>query len=244
MTQELNQVNTIAPLKNVALMMKVADRIVNRAEYLPGIAAFVGYAGTGKSMSAAFVSNKYKAFYVECKSCWTKRALLEAILKQMGIQAKGPIYVLVELVSEHLAESGKMLIIDEVDHIVKRSAIEIIRDIYEGSMAPILLIGEENMPNDLVKWERFHSRVLEWAYAQPADINDARHLVSLYCRGVKVRDDLLQQVVKVSEGSVRRICVNLARIAEIALGGGDDDMGMAEWGNKPFYTSSAPRRNS
>lgn len=244
MTQELNQVNTIAPLKNVALMMKVADRIVNRAEYLPGLAAFVGHAGTGKSMSAAFVSNKYKAFYVECKSCWTKRALLEAILKQMGMSAKGPIYTLVEQMSEHLAESGKMLIIDEVDHIVKRSAIEIIRDIYEGSMAPILLIGEENMPGDLVKWERFHSRVLEWAYAQPADINDAKHLVPLYCRGIKVRDDLLQQVVKVSEGSVRRICVNLSMISETSMGKGLGEIGMAEWGNRAFYTSSVPRRNS
>lgn len=244
MTQELNQVNTIAPLKNVALMMKVADRIVNRSEYLPGLASFAGPSGTGKSMSAAFVANKYKAFYVECKSCWTKRALLEAVLKQMGLPSKGPIYSLVEQISEHLAETGKMLIIDEVDHIVKRSAIEIIRDIYEGSQAPILLIGEENMPNELSRWERFHGRVLEWAYAQPADIQDARHLVSLYCRKVSVRDDLLKQVVKASEGSVRRICVNLARIAEIALGGGHDEMGMAEWGNKPFYTSSAPRRNS
>lgn len=245
MTQESNQVNTtIAPLKNVALMMKVMDRITSRQAHLPGIGVMSGPSGYGKSMAAAFTANKHKAFYVECKSSWTKRALLEAIMRQMGIQAKGPIYKLVELVSERLADTRKPLIIDEMDHIVKRSAVEIVRDIYEGSLAPILLIGEENMPNDLSRWERFHGRVLEWAYAQPADVQDAKLLASFYCRKVRISDDLLGQVVKVSDGSARRICVNLSNVEDKALGMGLDAIGMAEWGAKPFYTGSVPRRNS
>lgn len=234
-TQELNQVNTIAPLKNVARCMVAMEKITRRQPHLPGMAVFCGPAGWGKSMSAAFVANKYRAYYVECKSSWTKRALLEAIMCQMGIKPEGAIYKLVDQISEQLAESCRPLIIDEMDHIVKRSAVEIVRDIYESSNAPILMIGEENMPQSLVRWERLHSRVLEWGYAQPADFSDVKLLACLYCKRVKIRDDLLDAITKVAEGSVRRICVNLARAEEFALGMGLDEIGMAEWGNRTLY---------
>lgn len=161
-TQELSQVKTTAPLKNVALCMKALERAMNSPEHLPRIVSFSGPSGYGKSMAASYAANKYKAYYVECKSSWTKRALLEAIMFQMRIPATGPIYKLTEQISEQLVLSGRPLIIDEMDHIVQRSAVEIIRDIYEGSKAPILLIGEELMPKRLEKWERFHGRVLDW----------------------------------------------------------------------------------
>lgn len=245
MTQELNQVKTTAPLRNVALCMKALERAMNSPEHLPRIVSFSGPSGYGKSMSASYVANKYKAYYVECKSSWTKRALLEAIMFQMRIPAIGPIYKLTEQISEQLALSGKPLIVDEMDHIVQRSAVEIIRDIYEGSKAPILLIGEELMPKRLEKWERFHGRVLEWAYAQPADLQDAKLLASFYCRKTRVQDDLLEAVTKAAKGSVRRVCVNLSRIEDESMGMGLSEIGLKEWGNRQLYTGDVPaRRNS
>lgn len=244
MAQESNQVNTIAPLKNVALCAKVMERAINSPAHLPRIVSFTGYSGYGKSWAAAVTANKFKAFYVECKSGWTKRALLEAILLQMGMTAQGPVYKLVDQVSEQLAKTEKALIIDEMDYLVKRSAVEIVRDIYEGSNAPILLIGEENMPSNLNKWERFHGRVLEWAYAQPADVQDVKLLASFYCKRVKIREDLIQETTKAIKGSVRRACVNLDRIEKKALGMGLEEIGMAEWGKTPFYTGENIGRNS
>ena len=89
------------------------------------------------------------------------------------------------------------LIIDELDHMVKKGAVELIRDIHDGSQAAILLIGEERLPAKLERWERFHGRVLDWVPAQPADLDDCRHLANLYCHNIKIADDLLSAMHKV-----------------------------------------------
>ncbi|WP_207214001.1 hypothetical protein [Solidesulfovibrio carbinolicus] len=57
---------------------------------------------------------------------------------------------------------GRPLIIDEMDHVVERNAVELVRDLYEASRAAILLIGEKALPGKLAQWERFHGRILDW----------------------------------------------------------------------------------
>ena len=236
MTQEFTTVNTIAPLKNVALVSKVMERIIKRPPHLPGIGVVAGFSGVGKSQGAIQAALKYRACYVEVRSSWTKRALLEAICLELRIPSHGPVYKLVSSISEKLAQTQQPLIIDEMDHIVKRSAVEIVRDIHDGSNAPILLIGEEHMPRHLNKWERFHGRVLEWQYAQPADAQDAKVLTTFYCKKVRIADDLLHEVARVCKGSVRRICINLALIEEKAKRIGQEEIDLSKWGNTPFYT--------
>jgi hypothetical protein len=242
MTQNGNEVNTIAPLQNVSLCNRVLERAMNRPAHLPGMVCFYGPSGYGKSFAASFVANRHRAYYIECKSTWTRKAILSAILHEMGIPPVGPIYALTEQISEQLALSGRPLIIDEMDHIVDRSAVEIVRDIYEGSGAAILLIGEEMLPVKLKRWERFHGRILDWAPAQPADTDDARTLARFYCHNISVRDDILEAVTRSARGSVRRVCVNLARIEEEALGMGLTEIGLAEWGPRKFFTGDAPAR--
>lgn len=250
MTIKSNQVNfdetgmsaTTAPLKNVMLCMRLMEQAINRDPHLPGMVCFYGPSGFGKSFSAAFVANKYRAYYVECKSTWTKKALLVAILKEMGISPAPTMPDMTEQVSEQLARSGLPLIIDEVDHIVEKKAVEVIRDIYEGSNAPILLIGEENVHIKLLKWERFHNRMLEWQGAQPADLEDTRQLANLYCKNVMIADDLLAKIQKESMGVVRRICVNINRVQQAALNAGNDRINLKDWGNNVLYTGNAPRR--
>jgi len=248
MNQTTNVVNlppsgTTAPLQNVALCTRLLQQAMNRPTHLPGIVSFYGPSGWGKSISAAYASNKHSAYYIECKSTWTRKALLQAILKEMGIAPASTNYAMVEQISEELTLSGRPLIVDEMDHIVEKKAVEVIRDIYEGSNAAILLIGEENLPTKLRKWERFHNRILAWEQAQPADLTDTKHLANLYCKEVKIADDLLQIIQKASRGAVRRICVNLHRVQQVALSElGQDSITKAQWGKRELYTGEAPVR--
>jgi DNA transposition AAA+ family ATPase len=236
---------TIAPLVNVSLCLQALDMAMNRAPHLPGIVCFNGPSGFGKSSAAAFVANNLKAYYVECRSCWTKRAFLQAIMKDIGKPHDGMnLSDMIDEISEQLALSGRPLIIDETDHIVDKKAIELVRDIYEGSGAAILLIGEERLPQKLKKWERFHGRILDWVYAQPASLADARQLAKLYCQGIKVEDDLLARVSQVAHGSVRRICVNLERIRAEADMLGQPSIGLKQWGNKALFSGEAPVRRA
>ena len=234
--------STTAPLKNVMLCTRLLEAAMNRPAHLPGMVTFFGPSGWGKSYAAAYAANKYRAYYVECKSTWTKKALLMALLREMGIEPAKTNYDMVEQISKQLALSGLPLIIDEMDHIVEKKAVEVIRDIYEGSGAPILMIGEENIDTKLLKWERFHNRMLAWQGAQPADVEDTRQLARLYCPDVSISDALLQKIQRESMGVARRICVNLNQVKEAAYSAGTDSIDVDLWGDRPLYTGSAPRR--
>lgn len=233
---------TTAPLTNVSLCMQALTRAVDRPSHLPGMVCFYGPSGWGKSTAAAYAANKQRAYYIECKSTWTRKAVLMAICKDMGIAPANTIYEMADQVCEQLASSMLPLIIDELDHLVNKQAVEIVRDIYEGSGAAILLIGEERLPEKLKRWERFHGRILDWVPAQPSDLDDCRHLARLYCRTVDIADDLLTAIYKASHGSARRICVNLERVQDEAMSQGLAEINLADWGQREFFTGEAPVR--
>ncbi|SMF86602.1 AAA family ATPase, partial [Tistlia consotensis] len=204
--------------------------------------AFYGPSGFGKSVSAAYAANSHRAYYVEAKASWTRRFFLLSVLREMGIEPAKTIPEMVEQISEQLVLSRRPLIIDEMDHVVDRRMVDLVRDIYDGSASPILLIGEEQLPAKLKRWERFDGRILEWAPAQPLDLGDARHLRRLYVRRVEIADDLLQHLVELAHGSARRLCVNLDRIEKEAQAMGADRIDRAAWGDRPLYTGEAPKR--
>lgn len=234
----------IAQITNLNLCDIAIERAISRSTNLPGLVCFYGPSGYGKSMAANFVANERRAYYVQAKSVWTKKHFLKAVLFEMAIKPSGTIPEMADQVAEELASSGRPLIIDEMDHLVDRNAVELVRDLYESSQATILMIGEEALPAKLKRWERMHGRVMAWVPAQPVTIDDARQLASLYCRHVTVADDLLMRLVELSHGSVRRVCVNLERIQEEALTAGKDAMDLAQWGKRELYTGEAPKRRA
>ena len=77
---------TVARLTNVMLGLVALQRAMERPRHLPGMVVFHGPSGWGKSTAAAFTANSTQAYYVECKSSWTRKALLLSILKEMGIE--------------------------------------------------------------------------------------------------------------------------------------------------------------
>ncbi|MBU1564254.1 MAG: ATP-binding protein [Proteobacteria bacterium] len=233
---------TTAPLTNVSMCSKALLRAVDRPFHLPGFVCFYGPSGWGKSTAATYVANTQNAYYIQCMETWTRKAVLLAILQIMGIPPEKTMYEMVEQICRQLSSSGRPLIVDEFDHIVKREAVEMIRDIYEGSRAAILLIGEELLPDKLKRWERFHGRVLDWVPAQPADFDDCQHLASLYVQDLDIAVDLLQAIHVASRGSARRIIVNLSLVQEHAANLGLDAIDRSEWGNRKFYTGEPPER--
>lgn len=245
MTQhELNSksIGAVAQIANLGMCDIAIERAVSRSANLPGLVCFYGPSGWGKSMAANYVANTRRARYVQAKSVWTKKHFLKAVLFEMGIKPAATIPEMADQVAEELAASGRPLVIDEMDHLIDRNAVELVRDLYESSQAPILMIGEEGLPTKLKKWERMHGRVLAWVPAQPVKLEDAYKLRPLYCSNVQVSEDLLAKLVELSHGSVRRVCVNLERIQEEAMVNGLDAMDLKTWGKRELYTGEAPKR--
>jgi len=233
-----------APLRNIDILEELLGRTIHRAPHLPGIVTFSGPSGFGKSTAVGYVAAQHGGVYVEVRSVWTKKAFLEALAKPLGIQANMTIAALADAISYQLLCSGSPLLIDEADNLINRNLVELVRDIYEQSKAPIVLIGEEMLPQKLKQWERFHGRIMAWAQAVPADANDVRALAAHYTPDLNLADDMVVRLVDEAKGSVRRIVTNLDSIAYIARGEGWNQVGLKEWGKRPLHSSTPPLARS
>ena len=232
-----------AQIQNLDLVRTAAMRLTDRTDGLPGMAVLYGPAGYGKTVATLAVANDNRGYFVQIRSAWTRKVLLQKILHEMGIRPEKTIGGMLDQICAQLAASGRLLILDEFDYCTRTdSMIELVRDIYEGSQATLLLVGEEMLPQKLKRWERFHSRVLGWIPAQPVSVADADKLATIYCPGVHVATDMLEHLVNVASGSVRRVCVNLANMADAAAMEGWVAIDRGTWGKRPLYTGEAPRR--
>lgn len=232
---------SIAPLRNVRALAELIERVQERADGLPGMACFHGPSGYGKTSAAAFAVNRHQAHHVQVKSCWTRKKLCTAILKDIGIQPARTIADMVDQIAEALLRSGRPLLIDEVDHLVdQQKNIELVRDIHESSHATVILIGEEQLPMKLLQWERVHGRMADWVAAEPATLADVGHLAPIYSRGVGLDADLQARLLDESGASMRRIAINLGRVREFGLRMGKKQVSLADFADERFFSGEAP----
>jgi len=237
----------IAPLANIAIAERAIARALGRGAHLPGLVVMHGPSGYGKSLAASWVTARNNAYYLQLDDfCRSRKVLLKRMGKAVGIELRKSMTVdeMADAVISQLENSHRPLIMDEADYLVTFKLVDAVRSLYEGSKAAILLIGEEALPQKLKDWERFHGRILDWYPAQPVSLSDARELAKLYCPGRQVADDLLDSLVKLAKGSVRRVSTNLETIYEEALAKGWPEIDLATWGNRPIHTGEPPRRNA
>lgn len=238
--QHLPHGQTLAPLRNVAKLLSLIERVESRPIHLPGMACFYGPSGWGKTTATTFAANEFDAYVVEMASTWTIKMFLEQLAEEMGLKAKRTIPYILEQVAEHLAITGRTLIIDEADFLVKRNMIEVARDIYRKSRSGVILVGEELLPQNLQKYERVHGRIIDWVQAVAADRDDLQLLARIDCPGLDLDEAILDMVMEASQGSARRIRVNLNQVWEFAKTHGLKAVDAKAWGSRHFFTGEAP----
>lgn len=236
-----------AQLTNMRLALSTMLAAKDAGEGSPRLTLFYGHSGYGKSVSAAYVAVLTEAAYIEAKSIWTQRSILEAIATELGIASmeRTTPRLLTQIV-EQLNISPRPLIIDEMDHLVKKQMVEIIRDIHDATTIPIMMIGEEALPGKLKAWERFDNRIIAATPAQPASADDAYKLRDHYCLRAKLADDLVTEIAERTKGVTRRIVVNLRMVQRAALDEGLDKVDLAWWReqNRPLLTGDVPARRT
>lgn len=224
-----------AQLTNMRLALSTMMECQEAPEGSPRLGLLYGFSGYGKSVASAYVAARLRAAYIEAKSAWTQRSLLEALAKELGIAKlarNGP--GLLDQIIAQLLHDPAPLIIDEMDHLVRKQSVEIIRDIHDAARIPILMIGEESLPAKLKEWERFDNRILVATPAQPATVEDALLLRDHYCNRVQVADDLVAAIAQVTKGVTRRIVVNLQDVQKVAINSGMGAISRADWGDRRF----------
>ena len=241
MTQSSPVNNTLAPLRNVLAFKTMVQRLDDRTAGLPGMGCFYGPSGFGKTMASIYCANAHGACLVQVKSVWTQRALCEAILAELGVKPERLVWRMVAQIGDALAQANVPLIIDEADFLVQKKMIEIVRDIYEGSFVPVILIGEEALPSKLRQWERINSRMLERVQAEPIDEEDFGHLVKIRCPGLTLDARLGAAIRTASAGSARLIVNNPDTVRLRARTMGIQQVSLKDMGNVTLHDGKAPQ---
>ena len=240
MTQMESPINNIAPLANVVRLQTLAVRLQNRAHGLPGIGCYFSPAGFGKSTSGIFLTNSMGACHIQALPFGGIKNLLTMIVNELGVRPAKQVSDLFLQAVAQLQKTNRILIIDEADQILTDRTIEMLRLLHDATEVPLILMGEENLPQKLKRWERVHSRILSWVAAEPVTIEDIGFLAPIYAAGVTLDADMRAAILTASSGSIRNASTNIAFVSEFAASKGIKRLSLAEWGSKPFHTGEAP----
>ena len=244
----ISNVNRPAPLKNVAAFATLLQKMTERDPDLPGLAVFFSPSGWGKTKSAVYGANRFRAAYIECGQFTTARSLLTDILTELGEnRPRGTVEDMKRRAIMIMAgDPTRPLIVDEAHFVAAKRFVDVLRELSDKSSAAVILVGEEMLPARLEDFERVHNRVLEWLPAMPCDAEDFAHLAANRLpRDVKIAADLATAILERTKGNTRRIVVNLAKVAEKAQLTGKKTIDLETFGGLPAIatnTKVAPRK--
>lgn len=232
-----------AVLKNVTATMVMMRALMQRPPGLPGLGVLFGPSGYGKSMAAQFCQGRLNAVYLEAADFWSRKTFCQILLMELGTpRPKGTVADLMAQILSIMGEDpDRPLIIDEADKIVDKGAIELVRHIQDVTQVPILLVGEEILPQKLQAYERVHGRVLEWLPAELCDQEDTRSLADLVCPKLQLADDLISLIRERTRGRARRIVNTLHQVNSFAVNCGIQALDASNYAGR-FDTGETPRR--
>ncbi len=113
-----------------------------RMAHLEGeIAVIYGEAGTGKTTAVKRYAKKHpEVLFIEADLGYTAKILFRELHKKVGYDGKGSIHDMFEDITQKLSDTGRMLVIDEAEHLPYR-ALEMVRRLYDKAGIAVALVG-------------------------------------------------------------------------------------------------------
>lgn len=231
----------IIPVKNVTRLAQAYGSLESRPLNTPGMGLVWGDTGRGKTTAATWLINRCHGIYVRALALWNATAMLRSIAEELDIDTKGTRAVLENRIIERLAESQRPLFVDEADHIVGNEAMmETLRDIHDLSTVPVILIGMGQMRQKIARYKQLENRIMHWIEFQPCDRQDAMTLAKGMC-DVDIEDALLNELIDMTRGEVRRLVVGLAQIEQEAKSQGLTEISKSQF-KREFFLGHRPAK--
>ncbi|UTV30194.1 AAA family ATPase [Photobacterium atrarenae] len=229
--------SVVAPVKNVAATQIAFETLLQRSMGVPGIGLIHGPTGTGKTTATTYLYNQVNGVYVSARAHDTTISLTSRIVEELGAPPMYRISKCVDYIIEQMSMFERPLFIDEADYLMNDTRmLETVRDIYDGTEIPIILIGMDQIARRISTRKQFYNRISEWVEFRPADLEDVVTMADyLLDDGIKVDEELLDNLRMSSSGELRRITIGLSKIESLALANDLEIVTLDDWGDQPFH---------
>ncbi|MDQ5987993.1 MAG: hypothetical protein CSYNP_03746 [Syntrophus sp. SKADARSKE-3] len=191
----------------------------------------------------AYANNQTDGVYLRANRGWTMTSLLEALIRELDGVPMRRRSVMIDWITVKLAEKERVIFIDEADYLLKQDdMLDVMRDIYDLTGSPVILIGMEEIARKIQQNGRFARRITQWLEFQGIDLDDARITADSLC-DVSLADDLVEHLHKESRANIGRMVIGLSRIESFGKTNGLSLVSLSEWGDRPlFYDQPVFRR--
>jgi DNA transposition AAA+ family ATPase len=225
----------MAMTKNMRRFMTAVDDLVNRPHGTEGMGLLWGEPGEGKSTAVAYVANLTDAVFVRAIGCWTVTTMLGEICRELGGHRMLRRADMIDWIQTHLADNPRPIFVDEADYLFRQfEMMDALRDIYDVSGCPVILIGMEEIARKIQNHGRFARRITQWVEFKGVDQADAR-VVADTVSDVRIEECLLRHVHEAARGNVGRMVIGISRIEKMAKASGLAKLDLDQWGERELF---------
>jgi DNA transposition AAA+ family ATPase len=225
----------MAMTKNLRRFINAVDELMNRPAGTEGCGLLWGEPGEGKTTAVAYVANLYDAVFVRAVGCWTVTSMLGELCKELGGQRMLRRADMIEWICRQLAERPRPVFIDEADYLFQQEAMmDAVRDIYDLSGCPVILIGMEDIARKIQNHGRFARRITQWIEFKGLDLDDTR-AVAETCAECNIAPDLIKHLHTEARANIGRIIIGLTRIEKLAKMNGITQVSLEQWDNRELF---------
>lgn len=204
-----------AMTKNVQRFMSGVEVLETPIRGRIGLMISIGPPGTGKTEVGLWYAALNNLPYIRAKDITSRRSLLANIAAELG---EAPLYRSDDLfnqIIEQLIEHPRVMIIDEIDYLVRGGAIEVLRDINDMTNSPIVLMGMEHADKKLKRFRHLFDRVTAFVRFELFTEQEIAELAQQICE-VPISDCGVTFIRAQGQGKLRMTTMWFARAERLA----------------------------
>lgn len=225
----------MAKTKNLTRFMSAVQELMDRPHGTEGMGLLWGDPGEGKTTALTYVVNTMEGVYVRAMGCWTVTTMLGEICKELGGHRLQRRADMVDWIQKQLADNPRPIFVDEADYLFRQfDMMDALRDIYDLSTCPVILVGMEEIARKIQSHGRFARRITQWIKFEGVDLDDAR-LLAATCAEVHLADDLLQYLHKEARANIGRMIIGLSRIEKFGKASRLATVSLSQWQERELF---------
>jgi DNA transposition AAA+ family ATPase len=176
-----------------------------------------GLTGRGKTICAEwYVVQDFDCTYLEADPDWTPSWLLRDVAEALCLPRAHSLETNKLAVVEEQKRRPRLLIIDEADRVVRRTALlETVRGLYDKARLPVVMVGEAGIWQGIYrKSKRFADRVMTVVSFGDVSARDIE-ACALANADLKLPPERAAQIQKSAQGNFRRAAKILSELEKV-----------------------------